>query len=92
MCTGGWSLYLSVPPPGTAEDAGLLPRTLQHIFTAVGERHYPRNDLKPKFSFNVTRLEEHEALKEEEKRESIFRITSNLTTTFSQSSLVCCCV
>lgn len=72
---------------GTASDAGLLPRTLQHIFNTVGERQYPRNDLKPKFSCNVTRLEEEEVLKEEEKRESIFRITSNLTTTFSQSTM-----
>lgn len=83
------TLHLSVPSPGTAGDVGLLPRTLQHIFNTVGERQYPRNDLKPKFSCNVTRLEEEEVVKEEEKRESIFRITSNLTTTFSQSTMVC---
>ncbi|KAG0718935.1 Kinesin-like protein KIF20A [Chionoecetes opilio] len=72
---------------GTQEDAGLLPRTVQHIFTVVGEHQYPKNDLKPKFSCNVTRLEEQDVLKEEEKRESIFKITSNLTTTLSQSTM-----
>ncbi|MPC08414.1 Kinesin-like protein KIF20A [Portunus trituberculatus] len=74
---------------GTPEDAGLLPRTVQHIFNLVGENHYPRNDLKPKFCCKVTRLEEQDVIKEEEKRESIFKIPSNLTTTFSQSTLVC---
>ncbi|XP_045115154.1 kinesin-like protein KIF20B isoform X2 [Portunus trituberculatus] len=72
---------------GTPEDAGLLPRTVQHIFNLVGENHYPRNDLKPKFCCKVTRLEEQDVIKEEEKRESIFKIPSNLTTTFSQSTL-----
>ncbi|XP_063881063.1 kinesin-like protein KIF20B [Scylla paramamosain] len=72
---------------GTPEDAGLLPRTVQHIFALIGENHYPKNDLKPKFCCNVTRLEEQDVIKEEEKRESIFKIPSNLTTTFSQSTL-----
>lgn len=87
---GGLRVIPCTPPsPGTPEDAGLLPRTVQHIFTTVGEHQYPKNDLKPKFSCNVTRLEEQDVLKEEEKRESIFRITSNLTTTFSLSTMVC---
>ncbi|XP_037784671.1 kinesin-like protein KIF20A [Penaeus monodon] len=72
---------------GTPNDAGILPRTLEVLFNTVGEQQYEPNDLKPRYFCGVLRLEENDIRKEEEKKEKIFKITSDLGSTFSQSTM-----
>lgn len=73
---------------GTPNDAGILPRALEVLFNTVGEQQYEANDLKPRYFCGVSRLEESDIKKEEEKKERIFKITSDLGSTFSQSTMV----
>lgn len=73
---------------GTPNDAGILPRALEVLFNNVGEHQYQPNDLKPRYFCGVMRLEESDIRKEEEKKERIFKITSDLGSTFSQSTMV----
>lgn len=54
----------------------------------MGEQQYEPNDLKPRYFCGVLRLEENDIRKEEEKKEKIFKITSDLGSTFSQSTMV----
>lgn len=72
---------------GTPNDAGILPRALEVLFNTVGEQQYEANDLKPRYFCGVSRLEESDIRKEEEKKERIFKITSDLGSTFSQSTM-----
>ncbi|XP_063610584.1 kinesin-like protein KIF20B [Penaeus indicus] len=72
---------------GTPNDAGILPRALEVLFNTVGEQQYEPNDLKPRYFCGVLRLEESDIRKEEEKKERIFKITSDLGSTFSQSTM-----
>ncbi|XP_042879874.1 kinesin-like protein KIF20B isoform X2 [Penaeus japonicus] len=72
---------------GTPNDAGILPRALEVLFNNVGEHQYQPNDLKPRYFCGVMRLEESDIRKEEEKKERIFKITSDLGSTFSQSTM-----
>ncbi|ROT70429.1 putative golgin subfamily A member 4-like [Penaeus vannamei] len=72
---------------GTPNDAGILPRALEVLFNTVGEQQYEANDLKPRYFCGVSRLEESDIKKEEEKKERIFKITSDLGSTFSQSTM-----
>ncbi|XP_042204829.1 kinesin-like protein KIF20B [Homarus americanus] len=70
---------------GTPTDAGILPRTLDVLFNTVGQHQYLKNDLKPKHFCGVMRLEDKDMQIEEERKENIFKIGTELNSTFSQS-------
>lgn len=70
---------------GTSSDPGVLPRTLDVLFRFIGNKHYPRNDLKPRYFCGVSRLEERDVKKEEEKKQNIFKISPENTSRFSGS-------
>lgn len=72
---------------GTPTNQGILPRTLDVVFNTIGEHHYQKNDLKPQYFCSVIRLDEKDIQKEEERKERIFKIGSELSTTYSQSTL-----
>ncbi|CAL4091661.1 unnamed protein product, partial [Meganyctiphanes norvegica] len=70
---------------GTSQDAGILPRTLEVLFNNVGEKQYPHKDLKPRYFCEVVRIDERDVKKEEEIKESIFRIGSDLSSTINST-------
>ncbi|KAK4329451.1 hypothetical protein Pmani_000208 [Petrolisthes manimaculis] len=70
---------------GTPTNAGILPRTLDVLFSTIGESRYPHCNIKPKYFCDVVRLEEKDVLKEEERKENIFKIGASLSSTMSQS-------
>ncbi|XP_068223044.1 kinesin-like protein KIF20B isoform X2 [Palaemon carinicauda] len=70
---------------GTPSDPGVLPRTLDVLFRSIGDKHYPRNDLKPRYFCGVSRLEERDVKKEEEKKQNIFRTSPENLSRFSVS-------
>lgn len=77
---------------GTPTDAGILPRTLNLIFNTVGRQQYPGKDLKTRYFNSVVRLDDKDIQKEEERKEYIFKLGSELNSAISQSTLVTCLV
>lgn len=67
---------------------GILPRTLNLIFNTVGQQQYQGKDIKTRYFNSVVRLDERDIQKEEERKEYIFKIGSELNYTISQSTLV----
>nr|XP_045606968.1 kinesin-like protein KIF20B isoform X3 [Procambarus clarkii] len=72
---------------GTPTDQGILPRTLDVVFNTVGEHQYQKNDLKPQYFCSIMRLDERDIQREEERKDKIFKIGSELSSTFSQSTM-----
>ncbi|KAM9450534.1 kinesin-like protein KIF20A [Clarias gariepinus] len=58
---------------GSAGEAGLLPRALVSVFTALGGQLYPRADLKPVLKQEVRRLSDTEVRIEEDRRHGLLR-------------------
>ncbi|XP_039557219.1 kinesin-like protein KIF20A [Passer montanus] len=58
---------------GTAQDGGILPRSLATIFNSVGERLYQAMDLKPALSNEVTRLDSRQVRQEETKKQMMLQ-------------------
>ncbi|KAB5548965.1 hypothetical protein PHYPO_G00061750 [Pangasianodon hypophthalmus] len=58
---------------GSAGEAGLLPRALVSVFTALAGQLYPRADLKPILKQEVRRLSDAEVRIEEDRRHALLR-------------------
>ncbi|KAG7321136.1 hypothetical protein KOW79_015551 [Hemibagrus wyckioides] len=58
---------------GSAGEAGLLPRALVSVFTALAGQLYPRSDLKPILKQEVRRLSDTEVRTEENRRHALLR-------------------
>ncbi|XP_057890906.1 kinesin-like protein KIF20A [Melospiza georgiana] len=58
---------------GTAQDGGILPRSLATIFHSVGDRLYQAMDLKPALSNEVTRLDSRQVRQEETKKQMMLQ-------------------
>ncbi|TSL04225.1 Kinesin-like protein KIF20A [Bagarius yarrelli] len=58
---------------GSAGEAGLIPRALVSVFTALAEQLYPRADLKPALKQEFRRLSDAEVRTEEDKRHALLR-------------------
>ncbi|NWZ13116.1 KI20A protein, partial [Agelaius phoeniceus] len=58
---------------GTAQDGGILPRSLATIFHSVGDRLYQAMDLKPALSNEVTWLDSRQVRQEETKKQMMLQ-------------------
>ncbi|CAN8190051.1 unnamed protein product [Coccothraustes coccothraustes] len=58
---------------GTAQDGGILPRSLATIFNSVGDRLYQAMDLKPALSNEVTWLDSRQVRQEETKKQMMLQ-------------------
>ncbi|NWR47143.1 KI20A protein, partial [Regulus satrapa] len=58
---------------GTAQDGGILPRSLATIFNSVGDRLYQAMDLKPALSNEVTCLNSRQVRHEETKKQMMLQ-------------------
>lgn len=58
---------------GSAGEAGLLPRAIVSVFTALAGQLYPHSDLKPILKQEVRRLSDTEVRTEEDKRNALLR-------------------
>lgn len=69
------------PCAGSAGEAGLLPRALVSVFTALAGQLYPRSDLKPILKQEVRRLSDAEVRTEENRRHALLREVHAFNTT-----------
>ncbi|XP_059715970.1 kinesin-like protein KIF20A [Haemorhous mexicanus] len=58
---------------GTAQDGGILPRSLATIFNSVGDRLYQAMDLKPALCNEVTWLDSRQVRQEETKKQMMLQ-------------------
>lgn len=65
--------FAAVLAAGTAQDGGILPRSLATIFNSVGDRLYQAMDLKPALSTEVMWLDSRQVRQEETKRQMLLQ-------------------